>query len=223
MVPYGGHCFRFCNLRLLGNGLPRKSARQRVLLGRTTMGRLGVSGPVNGALDHGSRGKFVVSNVFGSFCVTPPAIPMGPIVLRFDPKGGGVRGSCSAATVFQRRPKDHRLYGRRIRRLTGGVRPGTISVRIAFVRRRCRGFLGSRGTLLGVLSFIAVIYVLVSLFNMFSRMALSYRRGGGRVTIHGMGKTRTSSVVEVFFTNGLHLLYVTSIVTFPTDCLVVGS
>lgn len=65
------------------------------------------------------------------------------------------------------------------------------------------------------------MYIVVSVFNVFSRMALSYRREHGRVTVHGIGKTAVKDVLRVFVGRCFFLLLITTLVTFPTDCKVV--
>ncbi len=209
----GRYIFDFYKFRLLqGEAMPIDGDNQaKVMINETAARAFGWKDPVGKTIAMNVDGKLTVVGLIKDFHQSSPTTPVKPIILMSGDTSGF--GFPSPSILMKYGTGQWKSLQTAIDSVMVQNFP-EVKYELIDAERTYEGYLKSENTLLKLLSFVAVICVLISAFGIYSFVTLTCERRRKEIAIRKVNGARVSDILYIFLKEYTVLLVVSSAIAF---------
>ena len=206
----GGRDFLdFYGIRLLqGNYLTDKEDKGAVLINQAAVKKFGWAEPIGKKIY-----KYTVVGVIKDFHISPPTMPVKPYMITLDKM---------ADTGFDYMIRYDEEYLSDLRESIKDYsdKKKTTVCQIKTVDEAYEEYLSSEELLMKLLSFVAVICVIISLFGVYSHVSLSCERRRKEIAIRKINGATTGVIMKMFIMDYMLMLVVSCVMAFLAGTII---
>lgn len=182
-----------------------------------------VDNPIGKTLSVKDQKGLIIDGIFKDFYISPPTVPVKPVMLDFSPVKKNIQNDYSTTVIFRHQPGSRELCKRQVEQLAKKMQPNAVDIHVAFMEEEYEKFLKSEKALLKMLDFVTVVCILISLFGVFSQVTLDCEQKKKEIAVRKVNGAKASDIMRLFFASNLRLLCIASVIAFPVSYLVMKS
>lgn len=205
---------RFYQLKLLKGEMLKENDKYRIVINETAAKALNIKNPIGQQITGGDKNTYTIIGVMKDFHTTSPTVPVKPTALVGATVGSG--GGCIQLKYHESKweelkAKVDTLFAKEYPQ----VKYDFINIEDVYAQ-----YLASENILLKLLSFVAVVCVLISVFGIFSLVALTCEQRQREIAIRKVNGARVKDILLMFAKEYFTLLTIAALIAFPVGYVV---
>lgn len=203
----------FYNLKLLQGNLPKATEKDKVIINEAAAKILGMNAPVGKKLYRNNHAQTIIG-LIKDFHTTPPTVPVPPYILTVgDISLGGFYLGKGQILIKYHDGKWKELRSR-IDSITTREYP-EVRYQLTNTEDLYAEYLESESILLKLLSFVAVVCILIAVFGIFSLVTLSCEQRRKEIAVRKVNGATIKDILFMFVKEYVLLLLIASTIAFP--------
>nr|WP_186972101.1 ABC transporter permease [Bacteroides intestinalis] len=203
----------FYNIKLLKGEIPKETERDRVMINETAAKLFGMNDPVGKKLYQRNRATTIVG-LIKDFYTTPPTIPAQPCIFISGPVSiSGFYFGKGQILIKYHDGKWKELKSRVDSVLTHEY--PEVKYKLDNTEDLYAEYLKSENILMKLLSFVAVVCMLIAAFGIFSLVTLSCEQRRKEIAVRKVNGAAIKDILLMFVKEYILLLIIASVIAFP--------
>ena len=203
----------FYNIKLLKGEIPKETERDRVMINETAAKLFGMNDPVGKKLYQRNRATTIVG-LIKDFYTTPPTIPAQPCIFISGPVSiNGFYFGKGQILIKYHDGKWKELKSRVDSVLTHEY--PEVKYKLDNTEDLYAEYLKSENILMKLLSFVAVVCMLIAAFGIFSLVTLSCEQRRKEIAVRKVNGAAIKDILLMFVKEYMLLLIIASVIAFP--------
>ena len=204
----------FYNLKLLAGEMVKSTETNKIMINESAVKALGMSDPIGKKLYQQTQASTIVG-IIKDFHITAPTEPVQPYVLvaRDILKGMGFSIGKGQILIKFHDGKWKELKNR-IDSMFSREYP-EVRYRLYNTEEEYAGYLKSEDALIKLLSFVAMVCVLIAAFGIFSLITLSCEQRRKEIAVRKVNGATTRDILIMFVKEYMLLLVIAGVIAFP--------